>query len=218
MHKNMKFLNKHYLSLEKCLNWYIAKYKNSLLSEWFMCDWQDSVLKAGKTLYTNILYWKALSDFSQLSALANKSDSQYFSNQALAIKKAQDFYDRILDGYGDDSIGELGGAHLACEQVSIIASKVLEDPRIGGSPLEKSTRYIFFDNKVGGEYLYYKEPRIMASKHKALYLETMEMLFDTYTEFIEPMKKYIVAKSVYPWIKVSSLMHLFSVLRSQWSV
>jgi len=86
MHKNMKFLNKHYLSLEKCLNWYIAKYKNSLLSEWFMCDWQDSVLKAGKTLYTNILYWKALSDFSQLSALANKSDSQYFSNQALAIK------------------------------------------------------------------------------------------------------------------------------------
>ena len=55
----------------------------------------------------------------------------------LALTKAQSFYDRILDGYGDDSIGELGGAHLALEQVSILATKVLEDARIGGSPLEK---------------------------------------------------------------------------------
>src|SRR5579864_8083039 len=61
--------------------------------------------------------------------------------QTVAIKKAQHFYDRILDGYGDDSIGELGGAHLALENISMLAAKVIQDCRIGGSPLEKSTRY-----------------------------------------------------------------------------
>ncbi|NGX28788.1 MAG: hypothetical protein K940chlam1_00975, partial [Candidatus Anoxychlamydiales bacterium] len=40
-------------------------------------------------------------------------------NQILQIQKAQNFYDRILDGFGDDSIGELGGAHLALEKISI---------------------------------------------------------------------------------------------------
>ena len=51
-----------------------------------MSDWQDSVLKVGKTLYSNILYWKALSDFSRLSVLNNKSDLQFFSDLALQIK------------------------------------------------------------------------------------------------------------------------------------
>ena len=57
-------------------------------------------------------------------------------DQIMAIKKAQNFYDRILDGYGDDSIGELGGAHLAIENISMIAAKMIEDCRIGGSPLK----------------------------------------------------------------------------------
>src|ERR1700688_3568281 len=56
-------------------------------------------------------------------------------DQIMAIKKAQNFYDRILDGYGDDSIGELGGAHLAVENVSMIAANAIEDSRIGGCPL-----------------------------------------------------------------------------------
>ena len=103
-----------------------------------------------------------------------------------AIKKAQSFYDRILDGYGDDSIGELGGAHLAIENVSMIAAKLLEDSRIGGSPLEKSTRYIYFDQKVKGEYLFYREPVLMTSAYREKYLETCNMLFDTYSRLIPP--------------------------------
>src|SRR5579872_4452830 len=89
-------------------------------------------------------------------------------DQTMAIQKAQNFYDRILDGYGDDSIGELGGAHLAIENVSMIAAKVIEDSRIGGSPLEKSTRYIYFDQKVDGQYLFYQEPVLMTSAYKEL--------------------------------------------------
>lgn len=110
-------------------------------------------------------------------------------NQSLAIKKAQDFYDRILDGYGDDSIGELGGAHLAVENVSMLAAKFIEDARIGGSPLEKSTRYIYFDQKVNGEYLFYREPILMASAFRDLYISTCNHLFETYSKLIPPLTK-----------------------------
>lgn len=108
-------------------------------------------------------------------------------NQILQIQKAQNFYDRILDGFGDDSIGELGGAHLALEKISILAAKAIEDCRVGGSPLEKSTRYIYFDKKVDGEYLYYKEPILMTSAFKNLYIATCNNLFDTYAKLIPPM-------------------------------
>lgn len=111
--------------------------------------------------------------------------------QAEAIKKAQAFYDRILDGYGDDSIGELGGAHLAIENISMIAAKVIEDCRIGGSPLEKSTRYIYFDQKVNGDYLFYREPVLMTSAYRDLYVDTSNMLFDTYSKLIPPITELI---------------------------
>ncbi len=114
-------------------------------------------------------------------------DEQELEDQIMAIKKAQNFYDRILDGYGDDSIGELGGAHLAIENVSMLAAKIVEDCRIGGSPLEKSTRYIYFDQKVDGEYLYYREPILMTSAFRDTYIQTCNRLFETYSSLIPPL-------------------------------
>jgi thymidylate synthase ThyX len=115
------------------------------------------------------------------------SDGEAAEEQMVAIQRAQKFYDRILDGYGDDSIGELGGAHLAIEQISMLAAKVIEDRRIGGSPLEKSTRYIYFDLKVKGDYLFYREPVLMTSAFRDLYLDTCNMLFETYSRLIPPL-------------------------------
>lgn len=130
-------------------------------------------------------------DEAAFESIVGKSESEDEEKQAHeqidAIKKAQAFYDRILDGYGDDSIGELGGAHLAIENISLIAAKVIEDSRIGGSPLEKSTRYIYFDQKVNGEYLFYREPIIMTSAYRDKYIDTCNMLFDTYSRLIPPM-------------------------------
>ena len=126
------------------------------------------------------------SGLSQLSA--NTSQSEELRK---AIKKAQDFYDRVLDGYGDDSVGELGGAHVAIENVSIIATKIIQDARIGGSPLEKSTRYVWFDQKVDGDYLFYKEPKIMNSKHKELYLSINRRLFQTYADLVAPITEFV---------------------------
>ena len=112
-------------------------------------------------------------------------------DQLEAIKKAQKFYDRILDGYGDDSIGELGGTHLAIENISMLAAKSIEDCRIGGSPLEKSTRYIYFDQKVQGEYLFHREAVLMTSAWRSLYVNTCTMLFDTYSRLIQPLTVFM---------------------------
>ena len=119
--------------------------------------------------------------------VSQEQDDSELEDQIVAIKKAQNFYDRILDGYGDDSIGELGGAHLAIENVSMIAAKNIEDCRIGGSPLEKSTRYIYFDQKVDGEYLYYREPILMTSAFRDIYIKTCNNLFETYSALIPPL-------------------------------
>ena len=118
------------------------------------------------------------------------------SDDSAALKKARAFYERVLVGYGDDSVAQLGGAHLACENVSNVAAKLLEDARIGIAPLEKSTRYVRFDQKdTAGEYLFYREPRIMASRHRDSYLEVMNLLFETYSKQMEPMLE-CVARSL----------------------
>lgn len=122
--------------------------------------------------------------FESIVGKWQEDGEQLLREQTEAIKKAQSFYDRILDGYGDDSIGELGGAHLAIENVSMLAAKAIENCRVGGSPLEKSTRYIYFDQKVKGEYLYYKEPVLMTSAYRNMYIESCNRLFDTYSRLI----------------------------------
>ncbi len=133
--------------------------------------------------------------FTAIAGVAHElKETPSLEQQSAAIQKAQSFYNRILDGYGDDSIGELGGAHLAMENISMIAAKQIEDCRIGGSPLEKSTRYMYFDQKIDGEYLFYKEPVLMTSAYKELYLETCNLLFETYSNLIPPLTALIEKK------------------------
>ena len=110
------------------------------------------------------------------------------SDDSAALKKARAFYERVLVGYGDDSVAQLGGAHIACENISNVAVKFLEDARIGIAPLEKSTRYVRFDQKdSSGNFLFYREPKIMASRHRDAYLQVMNLLFETYSKQMEPM-------------------------------
>ncbi|MES2200228.1 MAG: FAD-dependent thymidylate synthase [Chlamydiota bacterium] len=133
--------------------------------------------------------------FKAISRTGLHSDEdQEVEDQIMAVKKAQNFYDRILDGYGDDSIGELGGAHLALENISMIAAKIIEDCRVGGSPLEKSTRYIYFDQKVNGEYLFHRESILMTSAYRDLYVSSCNNLFDTYSQLIPPLSELMEKK------------------------
>jgi thymidylate synthase ThyX len=117
------------------------------------------------------------------------------AEQIVAVQQAEAFYERVLVGYGDDSVAELGGAHLACEGVSNIAAKALEDSRIGISPLEKSTRYVVFNRKVDGRYRYLRERSIMESGHAAPYEAALDGLFDTYGALLEPTIAHVRART-----------------------
>jgi thymidylate synthase ThyX len=147
-----------------------------------------------RTLLLRDFIQKKESKFAEIQAGAKNPDTA--QNAKLAIESAQNFYDRILDGYGDDSIGELGGAHLALENISILATKTVQDSRIGGSPLEKSTRYVSFADKIKltsgkEEFRFYQEPTLLNSVHRDLYLKTCRNLFETYIRFTEPMRKHV---------------------------
>ena len=80
-------------------------------------------------------------------------------------------------GYGDDSVAQLGGAHIACEWVSNVLTKVLQRPRLAGY-LEQSTRYIAYDAPMpGAGYRYYRDELLGPE-----YAASMDFLFDTYAE------------------------------------
>ncbi len=117
------------------------------------------------------------------------------ADQLVAVKQAEAFYERVLVGYGDDSVAELGGAHVACEGISNIAAKVLEDSRIGISPLEKSTRYVVFNRKVGGHYRYLRERVIQESTFAQAYESALDGLFDCYSNLLEPTIAHVRATS-----------------------
>lgn len=118
------------------------------------------------------------------------------NQKQLVTEKAEKFYSRWLAEYGDDSIAELGGAHVGIENVSVLATKSMEDRRLGLSPLEKSTRYVRFDDKVKGHYRYYKSKTLTASRYGKLYVKTLDQLFDTYSKLINPMSEYF--RKVFP--------------------
>ena len=105
-----------------------------------------------------------------------------------ALKKARDFYDRVLVGYGDDSVAQLGGAHMALEGISNVAAKAIEDSRVGIAFLEKSTRYVRFDRKdADGRWLFHPEEKLCATPHREAFLTLMDGLFSAYAAQIEPM-------------------------------
>lgn len=110
--------------------------------------------------------------------------------------RGEDFYKRVLLDYGDDSVAELGLAQVAIENVSNIVAKVIEDRRIGLSYLEKSSRYVQFDKKVGGQYRYLREPKIMASRYADSFIEACDHSFDIYSSSITPLQAFL--KEKYP--------------------
>lgn len=115
---------------------------------------------------------------------------EFLSEGVIDPAHAEQLIERILIAYGDDSVGELEGAHVSFENISILATKEIEDRRIGGSPIEQSTRYVFYDQKINGRYRYYRDPKIMASRYAQEYEQTMDFVFDTYCSLIEPMKTH----------------------------
>ncbi|MEX0621085.1 MAG: FAD-dependent thymidylate synthase [Solirubrobacterales bacterium] len=91
--------------------------------------------------------------------------------------RAADLYERIFVGYGDDSIAQVGGAHIACEWVSNILTKQLQRGRLAAY-LEQSTRYLAYDQEIpGGGYRYYRDDSLGPE-----FATAMDDIFRIYSE------------------------------------
>ena len=101
-------------------------------------------------------------------------------------RRAADLYERIFVGYGDDSVAQLGGAHVACEWVSNVLTKILQRPRLGAY-LEQSTRYIAYDAPMEGtsRFRYFRDPGLGPE-----YEHAMDELFTVYSEALPPVQAW----------------------------
>jgi thymidylate synthase ThyX len=104
----------------------------------------------------------------------------------VGLRRAEELYDRVFFEYGDDSVAQLGGVHLACEQASNILTKILEWGRLMAY-LEQSTRYIAYDSRLGGRFRYYRDPEVLSSSLGARYISDMDRLFEVYADLVRDM-------------------------------
>jgi len=101
-------------------------------------------------------------------------------------ERAARLYETIFLGYGDDSVAQLGGAHVACEWVSNVLTKVLQRPRLAAY-LEQSTRYIAYDQPMpGGGYRYHRDPSLGPE-----YEAAMDALFDAYSAALPQVAAWV---------------------------
>ena len=134
------------------------------------------------------------------------------TDSAVGLEKARGLYDRVFTQFGDDSVAQLGGAHLACEQASNVLTKVLEWGRLA-SYLEQSTRYIFYDRRLGSRYRYYVPGELIGSSLEADFRSTMDDLFDTYSSLIGRAVPYYEA--LFPKQDTDSMVVWRSTIRAK---
>ena len=114
---------------------------------------------------------------ADLPPAANIEDTNETGGRAAAL------YDRVLGQYGDDSVAQLGSAHVACEGVSNVLTKVLERGRLM-SYLEQSTRYVPYTERPGGHWKYVTPAEINDLADRRRYRETLDNAFETYAGFM----------------------------------
>jgi thymidylate synthase ThyX len=108
----------------------------------------------------------------------------------VGVGRAEDLYDKVFIEYGDDSVAQLGGVHLACEQASNLLTKILEWGRLAAY-LEQSTRYIAYDTRSSGRYRYHRDPEVLASNLGTRYIGDLDRLFDTYSSLLDVMVDHV---------------------------
>ena len=106
-------------------------------------------------------------------------------------ERARDLFSRVLSEYGDDSVAQLAGVHLACEQVSQVLAKAIEWGRLAGY-LEQSTRYIPYSDRRDGHYRWFRDPSLLADAHLGpVFEQAMDGLFDTYCALLDPLRAHL---------------------------
>jgi thymidylate synthase ThyX len=127
-------------------------------------------------------------------------------------ERAERLYARVLSEYGDDSVAQLGGAHIACEGVSNILTKVLEWGRLMAY-LEQSTRYVPYTDRIDGRWKYHVPAEIERSGLKGAFVRTMDLAFETYARWIPDAESHFRAR--YPKTPEDSDAVYRSVIRAK---
>jgi thymidylate synthase ThyX len=123
------------------------------------------------------------------------ADQAGTAGDEVGVARAESLYERVFFEYGDDSVAQLGGVHLACEQSSQILAKVLEWGRLAAY-LEQSTRYVPYDDQPGGRWRYVVPPEVEAAGLEGRYREVLDRAFDTYARWLDPMQAFF--RELYP--------------------
>src|SRR5438477_7854603 len=107
--------------------------------------------------------------------------------------RAEKLYDRVFVEYGDDSVAQLGGVHLACEQASQLLCKALEWGRLAAY-LEQSTRYMRYDDRPGGRWRACTPPEIVGTDLEVAFEAYLDLVFESYGRMYEPMAAHFRRK------------------------
>src|SRR5205085_11538645 len=108
-------------------------------------------------------------------------------------ERAGALYERVLGEYGDDSVAQLGAAHLAVEGASNLLTKALEWNRLA-SYLEQSTRYVPLTDRPGGRYRYHRPPALAAEPDLAWRYEgTLDDAFTAYADLLPTLSDHFAA-------------------------
>ena len=135
-----------------------------------------------------------LDEFYEHPEIGIKSIAEQIADREQGIERAEKLYETVFVEYGDDSVAQLGGAHVACEQASAILTKVLERGRLAAY-LEQSTRYIYYDVKLEdangqARFRYQIPPEIAQGPLAERYTEMMDRLFESYSFVVRALTSY----------------------------
>jgi thymidylate synthase ThyX len=103
--------------------------------------------------------------------------------------RAESLFERVFVEYGDDSVAQLGGVHLACEGVSNVLTKLLEWGRLMAY-LEQSTRYVPYADRPRGRWRYHVPAEVRGAGLEPDYTATLDLMFETYARWLEPMQEH----------------------------
>lgn len=112
------------------------------------------------------------------------------SSADVGLARSEQLFEKVFHEYGDDSVAQLGGAHIACEGVSNVLTKVLEWGRLM-SYLEQSTRYIAFTDRPGGRWKYTVPTEIEGDEEiRRRYTTQLDRSFATYARLLPLMEAH----------------------------
>src|SRR5262245_58167054 len=129
-----------------------------------------------------------------LDEFADKVDAPQAAGSGAAVgsARAERLFDKVFNEYGDDSVAQLGGAHIACEYVSNVLTKALEWGRLMAY-LEQSTRYVPYTDKLHGRWRYHVPAEIEGALRER-YTLTMDAAFETYASLIPRMQAHFAER------------------------